>query len=385
MELEHRTIVYDATARPAKERIAFFTGLCCLRSGEILCGFQIGSTKHAPDGTIRIYASADEGQTWRERCANFESRLPDKSGELVPGSLAAAELVEAEPGRLLLFTTWFDRSEPDRPLFDPVTEGILRSKLLIAVSNDDGATWSAWQQIPTPGLTGCATTGPIVRWSNGAIGFAFESFKEFDDPKPGRHAAWVVISADGGESFSVPVRVAQHPEHKIYYWDQRLCVGDNGEFTALFWTHNIEQKRDLNVHLRHGKLDSSGQRVELDLQPIRETTIPGQIAAPVWLPDGRLLAFVVDRHTPGTLKLWVSHDRGATWPASESILVHSQIEQAAVTQGLTNIDFKQYWEDMGKWSFGHPAVRSLPDNRLLVAWYSGSPDCMSIHSARYKF
>ena len=33
-----------------------------------------------------------------------------------------------------MFATWFDRSEPERPLFDPVTQGILRSKLLLAVS-----------------------------------------------------------------------------------------------------------------------------------------------------------------------------------------------------------------------------------------------------------
>ena len=38
--------------------------------------------------------------------------------------------------------------------------------------------------------------------------------------------------------------------------------------------------------------------------------------------------------------------------------------------------------DMGKWSFGHPAARLLPDNKLLLAYYAGTPDCMSIHWAR---
>ena len=35
---------------------------------------------------------------------------------------------------------------------------------------------------------------------------------------------------------------------------------------------------------------------------------------------------------------------------------------------------------MGKWSFGHPAIRPLK-NGWLLAWYAGTPDRMSIHWA----
>jgi hypothetical protein len=295
--------------------------------------------------------------------------------------LGAAELVEVERGRLLLFATWFDRSDPARPLFDPVTEGILKSKQLLAVSPDDGSTWSSWRELSTGDLKGCSLTGPILRWKDGTLAFPLESFKEFDDPRPGRHAAWLLVSRDGGESFSPPLLVAQHPEHKIYYWDQRLCGGASlGEFTALFWTHDLAEKRDLAVHLRHAVL--TGETITAS--PICATPIPGQIAAPLRLDDGRLLAFVVDRGRPGTMTLWCSYDGGQTWPASERLVVYTHDEQAAITQGRENIDFKQYWEDMGKWSFGHPAIRSLADGRVLLAWYAGAPDCMSLHWARVR-
>jgi hypothetical protein len=374
MVVKDRGVIFDATTRPPHERIAFFTSLCPLQSGAILSGFQVGSGKHSPDATLRICRSDDAGTTWREWSTNFESRLDG-----VAGSLAAPEALEIEPGRLLHFATWFDRSDPTRPLFDPVTEGILRSKLLRAVSTDQGRTWSPWEVIATPGLTGCASTGPIVRWPDGSIAYPFESFKEFDDPSPARHAAWIVVSRNGGRSFSKPLLVAQHPEHKIYYWDQRLCATrTNGEFIALFWTHDLEQKRDLRVHFRRGTIDKSS----IHATPIRDTTIPGQIAAPLQLDDGRLLAFVVDRARPGTMRLWMSHDAGASWPESDCLLIHTHEERAALSQGLENIDFKRYWEDMGKWSFGHPAIRSLGNGRVLVAWYGGTPDAMSIHWAR---
>lgn len=371
MKVEARGLIRDAATQPDAERIAFFTGLCPLGSGTMLCGFQVGRGKHAPDATIRLCRSRDGGSTWQELPFRFTTTLDG-----VPGSLAAAELVEAEPGRLLLFTTWFDRSDSARPLFDPVTEGILRSKQLMAVSGDEGDSWGPWTVLPTPGLTGCAMTGPVIRLAGGAIAYAFESFKEFDDPQPPRHAAWLMVSRDGGQTFEPPFLVAQDPEHRIYYWDQRLCPTPIlDEFIALFWTHDRKAKRDRNAHLLRGSLQEGTGVQRLP----RETSLRGQIAAPLLLDDGSLLAFVVDRGRPGTMKLWRSHDAGMTWPQEECLVVHVHDEQAVLSQGTENIDFAQFWEDMGKWSFGHPAIRPLSRGRVLLAYYAGTPERMSIH------
>jgi hypothetical protein len=374
--IEDRGFVFDGASRPTAERIACFTSLCRLQSGAILCGFQNGAKKHSASSTARLCRSDDLGVTWHDVPFRFATRFNG-----IPGSLSSAELVEVEPGRLLLFSTWFDRTDPERPLFDPVTEGLLRSKQLMAESRDEGRTWSDWREIATEGLTGCASTGPILRWTDGAIAFPFESFKEFDDLRPARHAAWLVLSRDGGRSFSSPLQVAQHPEHAVYYWDQRLCLGRSpGEFTALFWTHDLQHKRDLTVHLRHAAI--RGERI--DGEPIRATPLPGQIAAPVLLEDGRLLAFVVDRDRPGTMTLWISPDSGRTWPPESRLLIYTHDERAALSQGREEIDFKQYWEDMGKWTFGHPAACLLPEGWLLLAWYAGVPNALSIHWARVR-
>jgi hypothetical protein len=55
-----------------------------------------------------------------------------------------------------------------------------------------------------------------------------------------------------------------------------------------------------------------------------------------------------------------------------------------LSQYKANVDFAQYWEDMGKWTFGHPAIRPLDKGRVLVAYYAGTPERMSIHWARVK-
>lgn len=373
MRIEWQALVYDAAAQPASGQVAFFDGVLGLDSGTWLSGFTAGQTKHHHEGTIRLSRSRDGGRNWSLLPWRFETRIEGR-----PGSLAGAEMVEVEPGRLLLFTTWFDRTDPERPLFDPETEGILRSKQLMAVSRDEGDSWSDWQIVPTADLTGTAITGPVLRWPDGTIAFAFESFKEFDDPNPARHGAWLLASRDGGRTFGPPHLVAQDPRQQVYYWDQRLCVGrEPGEYLALFWTHDRAAKRDLPVHFVSGNI---AQTDAARMQPVA-TTIPGQIAAPLLLADGRLLAFVVDRQQPGTMRLWCSPDSGATWPTNECLTVHQHDEQARLSQGAENIDFAQYWEDMAKWTFGHPAIRRLDDVRVLVTWYAGAPNCMSVHAA----
>ncbi len=376
LHLEARGLVSAAADRPDTERIAFFDGLCRLRNGDLLCGFTVGTTKHAADGTIRLCRSRDGGNTWGPIPFQFPTRIGT-----IPGSLAGAELIEVEPGRLLLATTWYDRTDPTRPLFDPVTEGILRSRQLLAVSADDGETWSEWAEIPTPGLTGCAMTGPWVAWPDGTIAFAFESFKEYDDPRPARHAAWLVSSRDGGRSFGLPFRVAQHPLHEVYYWDQRVvAAGPSGEFLALFWTHHLAMKRDLPVHLLRGSLNDG----EASREQPRDAGISGQIAAPLIWNDDRFLAFVVDRNDPCTMTLWESNDGGANWLIPDRLVVHVHDERAALSQGRENIDFKQYWEDMGKWSFGHPSILRLDNERALLTFYAGAPDRMDVHWARVR-
>ncbi|MDA0659532.1 MAG: hypothetical protein O2931_02970 [Planctomycetota bacterium] len=368
-------VVYDATQQPGEHQVAFFDAICRLGNGDWICSFTIGAKKHDPAGTLALYRlRRDAADTWCKIPTTFSGTYCG-----TPGSLAGAEIVETSPGRLLLFTTWFDRSDPLRPVFDPVTEGLLPSRLLMSRSEDGGISWGEWQELLTPGLTGCALTGPVLQWPDGTIACAWESYKRYDDPEPGRHAGWLSVSRDEGFSFEAPRLVARDPQHERYYWDQRLCTSTaHHGYIAMFWTHDRARQADLNVHLTHGTIDGAGGA----FGPIDDTGLSGQIASPLLWHDGRILAFIVDRQRPGTLTLWQSCDGGRSWPVEDACIVHSQEELAATTQGRDQIDFKAYWEDMIKWSFGHPAIRAWDDQHVLVTYYAGSPNCMSVHWAR---
>ena len=376
MKVAARGLVFDVTGRPATEQVTFFGSLFRLRNGDWLCGYTIGERKHDPNGTIRFSRSRDGGSTWDESPFRFQT-----SFQGIRGSLAGSELVEVGPGKLLLFCTWFDRTDPERPLFDPVTEGILRSRLLVAESRDNGETFGPFCEIPTPGLTGTAMCGPPVHWSDGTIGLAYESFKHYDDPKPAWHAAWLQISRDGGQTFPHRFLVGEDPQHDVFYWDQRLIPTKTpGEYIGLFWTHNRKAQKDLNVHFQRASL-SEGERA--GMTPI-DTKIPGQISSPLLMDDGRIIGFVVDRDKPGTMKLWQSSDGGKTWPSAEALTVHVQNRENPLPNQKQQVDFAEYWEDMAKWSFGHPAAQLISPREALLTYYAGPPNHLSMHWARVE-
>ena len=372
MQIQREGVIYDATNAPEHEKVAYTTSLAVLDSGNIMCGWQIGARKHTSHNTIGLSKSCDGGGTWARVQHSFETAFNG-----VPGSLLAAEMVEAEPGRLQIYTTWVNRSDPSLPLFNPETEGLLPTKILVCESFDEGESWSNWTEIQAGSLKGCAVTGPILKWNDGRIACTFESFKEFDDPTPVEPGAWMVVSSDGGRNFGPPILVAQDPNHEKYYWDQRLATMDtNGEYVAMFWTHNRAEQRDMNVHIIRGSSERSVEPAEM--QPC-ETDIEGQICA--CATDGdQVLAVVVDREHPGTIALWQSDDRGETWNPESRLVIHNHDEQAETTQGRTDIDYVEYWDDMAKWSFGHPAIRKAIDG-WLVAWYAGTPERMGIRYA----
>src|SRR5262245_15102853 len=275
MRVESQGIICDTNKRSEAQKAASFVTLSATESGTIFCVLQVGPVKNAATSSLLVYRSRDQGGSWQEMSFCFETKMHG-----VPGSFSAGQIVETEPGKLLLIATWFDRSQLEQPFFDPVTEGILPTKQLMAFSTDEAETWSAWQILPTPGIEACSCTGPLLKWGDGVIGFPFENLKRFDDPKSVVPGAWCMVSKDHGRNFESPRHVARDPKNRIYFWDQRLSPGEKpGDFIGLFWTYDREKQQDLNIHCLRASLFDDGPNAA----PPFPTTLTGQIASPLWL------------------------------------------------------------------------------------------------------
>jgi hypothetical protein len=222
-----------------------------------------------------------------------------------------------------------------------------------------------------------------VQWSDGAIALPFESHKPFDDPDPARRdvqASWLMVSKDFGTTFTGPYLVAQHPQHTVYYWDQRVCAGkQSGDYCALFWTHDRGLGRDVNVHMKQGRLAPA----DASSETVQDTMMPGQIATPTYLPGGQLCALVVDRRWPGKIALWLSKDNGASWLEQAPAYVHSGAAPSGY--GSDTVKYAEVWESLEKWRFGHPMMRVLTDRLGLITYYAGTAAGLDIHWARVEW
>lgn len=371
MRVTHRGTIFDATQAPPHERFNCFTSACRMADGTLIVSFRFGSSKDSQDENVRIMASTDEGQTWQVMKASFETPVPG-----YPTAFRAGGVSEIRPGVLMGHFQWFDRSDPSRPLADPDTQGVLRSKTFIATSTDHGRTWSPYQELDMRPHVGQASTGAVEVLHDGTLLLHYESWKEWHDTSRGTHAANVRLSRDGGETWEPFVTVATHPTGRLLYWDQRLAVSpDDGRLIDMFWTHDREAGEDVEMHINWGTPDAQTWTTPVS------TGMKGQISAPLALPGNRVLAAYVHRHDPPSLRAVLSDDLGQTWNVADELIFYDS--RSGHEAGLeVKRDFGDYWADMGRWSFGHPAPVRLPNGDVFIAYYGGDSTAMGIHWVR---
>ena len=91
-----------------------------------------------------------------------------------------------------------------------------------------------------------------------------------------------------------------------------------------------------------------------------------------------MFAAYVHRNDPPSLRAVLSDDFGKTWTAADELVFYESGAGVEAGRGGTR-DLRQMWEDMGRWTFGHPACRQLPSGEIMVAYYAGDSSAMGIH------
>ena len=363
--------IFDARSAPREQRFCTFPALARLDDGRLVVSFRTGSAKDSADEDSRVMASDDDGRTWQVCVDGFGDLPPGRGRARCMGVTAAGE------AKLLGALGWMDRSDPSLPMFNPATEGILPTRALFVESADGGRTWSAGREVSLAPHTGNALTGSILMLKDGRLALPYEAWKSYHDASPGRHYASLRISADGGATWPELGIVAHDPDGRVLYCDQRVCgAPDTGQLLAMFWTHDRQAGRDMDIHIAWS-LAADGQQWT---QPV-STGIGGQICAPLALGEGRVFAAYVHRHHPPSLRAILSDDFGRTWAAAAELVFYEKVRGGESGMAGSR-DFSDYWADMSIWTFGHPAPALLGNGDIMVAYYAGDEHAMGVHWVR---
>jgi hypothetical protein len=269
---------------------------------------------------------------------------------------------------------WLDRSVPDRPMFNPETEGMVPVHTLIAESHDGGLKWSQpWLFDASPYDELGAIAAPMFKLPDGRLACQFEVNKPYDDTKPWAHRAILKFSTDEGRTWSPPATVAYDPTHRMRYWDQRQAVAPDGKLVAGLWAYDAVAKAELNFHMTES-VDGG-----FTWSKPRDSGLALQQPYPVFLPDGRMVAICIDRYRTRSIRALISEDQGKTFSDNE-VVIHQQPMEVR-DKGEHNHELA----DQQLWTFGRVEAVTDPDGDVWVIHYGGDSSATNIHWARVRF
>ena len=335
-------------------RGAYFPCVRPLQGGSLLAAQHVGSGLCSPDNHIEVLRSTDGGRIWTNE-GSIHGGLPAdgwcyRAPMLAP--LGDGNLVMAAARYLL------DNDE----MYNPATEGLKPTQMVLFRSSDQGRSWSGPEVVPNPlpaeryvsSLSGQLLIIAPDRWM-----YPFETWKPDGYEGPVDQKAGAVFSSDQGQTWDEWSVVADDPEERLHYGDQMQSVLPDGRIYTTLWTRTwgVGQGEDVNDHW---VVSEDAGRTWSEPRP---TNLQGQLCAPIALPDGRVAAIYNFRREPQGIHVAITED-----------LENYDIENQAVVfrageETMTAKAVDEFIDAHQKIAFGRPWGILLPDGDLLVYFW----------------
>ncbi len=360
-------------AEPGSARACLiYATLTPLSDGSLVATSRAGAYKDCDSEVIEFQRSFDAGRTWSAPTTPFAAAMVNGQA----GTLKHCYLSELSPGHVLAAAMWVDRtSYPGKPLFNTATEGCLPMAIVLADSYDHGHSWGAWRQIAMPDDIGPPSlTSPVMKLGDGTLAISIETNKHYHDAGKWMQRVVFLHSCDRGASWSAPVVAAQDPDARIYNWDMRCGVAPDGRIASFAWTYDTKTARYLNLHRRISR--DTGH----SWSPPEDLCIADQAGPPAMLADGRMVLAWVDRFASQSIRARLAPAIDAPFDPASEVTIYSH----ATAKNDATGDTGELLGEMALWSFGLPYACALPDGDVLVAYYAGNADAMSLYLARLR-
>ena len=349
MKIIHSSYIYENPLPQLRARGSAFPGVCLLPDGRLMAIHQIGEAFESVNGTPFVSFSSDEGRTWTEPRQVF-----DKSGEKIPLNDNGKPTLLPD-GRVMLFGYEFFRENPDLPLGNPETGGLLPSEVYYSLSSDMGETWSEKTVIRTAWHGSTEASAPMYVLKDGTLATPITGFHRWDGSAVSRSCGRLLYSKDGGRTWADDVICAEFPEDKISCYEQRMAETDDGTLVVTLWCENFETGERLNNHVT---ISTDGGR---SFSAPIDTGVHGQAAGIVPLGGSLVMTLhAVRRDTdePGIYAA-IADVAGGEWR-----LISCERIWAPATPVVRS---KFTAEIFAFLKFGQPGGILLPDGRVLMS------------------
>ena len=356
LRMEHEGVLYRNPSPGYRAECAFQPNTVALGNQELVCFCRMGQAFYSADGRIGIVRSVDGGVSWRK-----EPLVWDGNEDPRPYSYAAPHGTLLRDGSLLMVASRTDRSDPDQPMYNPVTGGMVGSEKVLFRSRDGGRTWSRPEILDLPQDGGVVDApSQIIELNDGRLFLACEVWKSWDDARPLHIRGFCVFSDDGGSTWGDRVDPPSAGDSERMYSHSRYAARLDGRIMALQWTQSIGQAADYDLHFTVS--DQTARKWSMP----RSTGIVGQTSWTADLGGGRIAAVYTRREgmNPGIM-VTLSEDDGISWDHHGEIQVWDAVGQEFL--GVTRKP--QYPQSHDNIAFGKPNLVRLPDGSLIAGWW----------------
>ena len=294
--------------------------------------------------------------------------------------LRGCALAELADGGLLAVVVAIDKTS-GRPPYNPVTEGLVPVRNLVARSDDGGATWSEPWDLADGRYVQHASQG-LLALPDGGVLCTFETFKTYDDPGVWRYTGGAASLRRWRPDVGSAGRSRRHRTPTATRTTR--CGGTRGSpgWRPVSWSSATT--RSATRPARRVRSTSRGARTtarpgapRLDRAARAGDLSP---APPRWPAAGLPAA------PRGDARRWSrssSDDGGRTFDRTSERVVYEHVAESApgANGSLSAFD---YLMSMDRFTFGHPCGVVTGPNEALVFWYAGGQTRTSIRSARLR-
>lgn len=341
-------IIYENKLPQLRARQSMFPGICRLSDGKILALHHMGQAFEAADATTYVSFSEDEGKTWGE-----PKRIFDKESEKIPLSDGCKPTLLPD-GKVIAIGYQFERPDPDLPVGNPETGGLLPDEVFYTISENNGKDWGERVPINTAWQNSTEASAPIVVLNDGSLATPITGFPRWDGSSAGKNCGRLLRSFDGGKTWNDDVICTEFPGDEVTCYEQRICQLEDGSIIVISWNENTKTGERMNNHVTisydNGKTFS---------KPI-DTGIKGQASSVLALSGNEFLtvhAIRRDTDEPGIYFCITEIKDGK--------FIKKELERVWAPN-TPIIKSKHMAEIFAFMKFGQPSAIKLSDNKVLL-------------------
>lgn len=364
MEQVFSSYIYENPMPHLYPKNSAFPNVIELPDGRLLAAHQMGVAFESVDGATFLSESTDGGKTWSAPWKAF----PQEEGRPIS---ECAKLTLLPDGRLLLLGYAFYRNNPELPLGNAQTGGLLEDFVFWAESTDGGKTWSEKRHIPNAWEGHTEASAPLYLLQDGSWATPIAGFPDWEGRKVSKDCGRLLRSCDEGKTWNDDTVCMEFPGNTVLCYEQRMCQLQDGTLVTIAWNEDTATGERLHNHI---SISTDGGKTFS--KPI-DTGIQGQASGIVALDGTKVLtvhALRRDTDEPG-IYACIADVAGGKWK-----LLSKEKIWAPKLPMTRNTYMAEVFAFI---KFGQPGVIRLADGSILMTFWICEEGCYKTLAAKF--